>query len=50
MQTGMANANTFVIAAYALTWVVLAGYALYVHRRFVRTERELASDAKERRS
>ena len=47
MQTGMASANSFVIAAYALTWVVLAGYALYVHRRFVRTERELGGDSKE---
>ena len=50
MQTGMADANSFVIAAYALTWVVLAGYALYVHRRFVRTERELGSGETERRS
>ena len=48
MQTGMASANSFVIAAYALTWVVLAGYALYVHRRFVRTERELGAESKER--
>ena len=40
----MAGANTFVIAAYALTWIVLAAYALYVHRRFVRTERELAHE------
>ena len=50
MQSGMASANSFVIAAYALTWVVLAGYACYVHRRFVRTERELGSDARENAS
>ena len=47
MQTGMASANGFVIAAYVLTWVVLATYALYVHRRFVRAERELGSSAGE---
>ena len=47
MQTGMASANGFVIAAYALTWVVLAAYAIYVHRRFVRTERELGTSGRE---
>ena len=50
MQTGMASANGFVIAAYALTWVVLAAYALYVHRRFVRAERELGADSREQRT
>ena len=48
MQIGVGNANSFVIAAYALTWVVLAGYARYVHRRFVRTERELGAESKEK--
>jgi hypothetical protein len=47
MQTGMANANAFVIAAYVLTWVVLATYGHYVHRRFVRAERELGAESKE---
>ena len=39
----MAEANEFVIAAYALTWVVLAAYAVYVRRRFVRAERDVKS-------
>lgn len=39
----------FVVAAYVLTWVVLAGYAGYVWRRFVRAERALRAEEAPRR-
>lgn len=34
----------FITAAYALTWVVLATYALYLHRRRVRAEAAAMQD------
>ena len=34
----------FVVAAYVLTWAVLAVYAGYVWRRFRRAERALRDD------
>lgn len=33
----------YLIAAYAIAWAVLAGYAVYVGRRVRRAERELAA-------
>ena len=34
----------FVVAAYVLTWVVLAGYVTYVWRRFSRAEKALRAE------
>lgn len=34
----------FVVAAYGLTWVVLAGYVTYVWRRFSRAEQALRAE------
>lgn len=38
---------SYVVAAYALTWVGLAGYALYLHARARRAQR-LLRDEEER--
>ena len=45
----MSNEWNFVIAAYALTWVVLAGYALHL-RRTVRRARSAYDRATRRDS
>jgi CcmD family protein len=37
------SANSYIVAAYALTWVVIGGYALVLARRVARAER--AADA-----
>lgn len=37
----MANSNwSFVIAAYTVTWIVILGYAVRVHRALARARRE----------
>ena len=35
----MNNEWDFVVAAYAITWIVLIGYATYVSRRWSRAQR-----------
>ncbi|HUF27350.1 MAG TPA: heme exporter protein CcmD [Gemmatimonadaceae bacterium] len=40
----MTNEMSFVVAAYALTWIVLAAYTGHVWRRVSRAERELRDD------
>lgn len=41
------NNWNYVIAAYALTWVVLGGYWLYVHRTVRRARADYATALKE---
>jgi CcmD family protein len=38
------NEWSYITAAYALTWLTLGGYALYLWRRARRAERALALD------
>ncbi len=40
----------FVIAAYAVTWVAIAGYVLYLRGRAARARRELEAAARETES
>ena len=40
----MSNEWDFVIAAYAVTWVVLVGYAAYVARRWSRARRDAGEE------
>ncbi|MFN2563996.1 MAG: CcmD family protein [Gemmatimonadaceae bacterium] len=41
----MSSEWSFVIAAYAITWVVLVGYAAYLARRRRRAARRVAEAA-----
>ena len=41
------NNWNYVIAAYALTWVVLGGYWIYVHRTVRQAREELATAVRE---
>ena len=41
----MSDQWDFVIAAFAVTWVVLIGYAAYVSRRLSRARRAAGGDA-----
>lgn len=40
----------FVIAAYTVTWVAIAGYVLYLRGRTARARRELEAAARETES
>jgi len=40
----------FVIAAYAVTWVAIVGYVLYLRGRTARARRELEAAARETES
>lgn len=40
----------FVIAAYAVTWVTIVGYVLYLRGRTARARRELEAAARETES
>ena len=41
----MPDQNSYIVAAYAITWITLLGYALYLHAVSRRSRRQLEQAA-----